>query len=110
MDKRQWVNSVCDEVEKHVGSAKTRQAYCAIKQLRGKFEARHGSVNDKDGKLITDRNKGMKRWTEYVKDLFTDNNRYEKSTLEELKRRTLPQEATEEDDGILREEVEKAIK
>ena len=110
MDKRQWVNSVCDEVEKHVGTAKTRQAYCAIKQLRGKFEARHGSVNDKDGKLITDRNKVMKRWTEYVKDLFTDNNRYEKSTLEELKRRTLPQEVTEVDDGILREEVEKAIK
>ena len=39
MDKRQWVNSRRDEIKKkHAGKAKTRQAYCAIKQLRGKFE------------------------------------------------------------------------
>ena len=47
-------------------TAKTKQAYCAVKQLTGKFKARHSSVYDKDGKLITDRNKVMKRWTEYV--------------------------------------------
>ena len=64
---------------------------------------------DKNGKILTNDKQIMGRWAEYIAELYTDNNQYGDRTLEDLRARTVREEH-EQDDSILKIEVEHAIK
>lgn len=106
-DKRRWINGKCEKVEKLIGQNKTREAYQLVRQLKGKLTNTSRAIKDRAGNVLTESKKIKDRWTEYIKDLFTDKNTYKKETLEALKGRKI---VNEEESEITLEEVERAMK
>jgi hypothetical protein len=66
-------------------------------------------TNDKNGKLLTEEDEITQRWTEYVKELFTQQHTYDVEVVSELQRRTGRCDNSGDDD-ILLDEVQSAIK
>ena len=108
-DKNCWIQDKCALVQNNFGSGKSREAYKLVKQIKGNFASQIRAVKDKNGKTLTDDKDIMSRWAEYITELYTDSNQYGVGILDELRARTV-QEEYEQDDSILKQEVEKAIK
>ena len=49
---------------------KIRDLFKKIGDLKGTFHARMGTINDKNGKNLTEAEKIKKRWQEYTEELY----------------------------------------
>ena len=97
--KEQWLGEMCEEVEllKNVDSRLMTEK---IREITGKRRtARSTIVKDKNGNILTERKEVLKRWEEYVGELYGDT-RGERPELGEI----------EQGPSILRCEVEKAVR
>ena len=65
-DKKTFLNEQCKEVEENNRMGKIRDLFKKIGDLKGTFHARMGTINDKNGKNLTEAEKIKKRWQEYV--------------------------------------------
>jgi len=50
---------------------KTRDLFKKIRDTRGIFHAKMGTINDKNGKDPTEAEELKKRWQEYTEELYT---------------------------------------
>ena len=68
----QWLNERCAEIESHHYTGQSKQMHEEIKIITGKKRKNRPSISikDKNGKLLHDKEKLLKRWKEYKGVLF----------------------------------------
>ena len=68
-DKKSFLNEQCKELEEHNRMGKTRDLLKKIRDTKGLFHAKIGSIKDKYGMDLTEANV-KKRWQEYTEELY----------------------------------------
>lgn len=69
-DKDKSMNDQCQEIEDDDRKEKTRDLFKKINQIKSTFYANAGTVKDKQGKDLTEKNYIKKRWSEYTEELY----------------------------------------
>ena len=74
-DKKAFLNDQCKEIEENNRMGKTRDLFKKIRDYKGIFHAKMGSIKDRNGRDLTEAEDIMKRWQEYTekqyKKIFT---------------------------------------
>ena len=74
-DKKAFLSDQCKEIEENNRMGKTRDLFKKIRDPRGNFHAKMGSIKDRNGMDLTEAEDIKKRWHEYTerykKDLIT---------------------------------------
>ena len=77
-NKKAFLNDQHKEIEENNRMGKTRDLFKKIRDTKGKFHAKIGSIKDKNGMDLTDADNIKKRWQEYTelykKDLHDPDN------------------------------------
>ena len=60
----------CKEIEKNNRMGKTRDRFKKIRDIKGTFHAKMGSIKDKIGMDLTEEEDIKKRWQEYTEKLY----------------------------------------
>ena len=67
-DKKAFLSNQCKEIEeKRMG--KTRDLFKKIRDTKGTFHAKMGSIKDRNGMHLTEAEDIKKRWQEYTEEL-----------------------------------------
>ena len=67
-DKKAFLSNHCKEIEENNTMGKTRDLFKKIRDTKGTFQAKMGSIKDRNGMDLTEAIK--KRWQEHIEDLF----------------------------------------
>ena len=77
-DKRVFLSDQCKEIEENNRMGKTRDLFKKIRDIKGTFQAKMGSIKDRNGMDLTEAKDIKKRWQEYTelykKDLHNPDN------------------------------------
>ena len=65
-DKKAFFNGQCKEIEENNRMGKTRDFFKKIRDTKGTFHARMGSIKDRYGMDLTEAEEVKKRWQEYT--------------------------------------------
>ena len=65
-DKKDFISVQCKEIEENNRMGKTRDLFKKIRDIKGTFHAKMGSINDRNGKDLTEAKDIKKRWQEYT--------------------------------------------
>ena len=99
-----WIKEWCQEIGDNLGKNNSKKAYQLVKDLTSSKQGRTTTIQDKNGKRLTEDMDILNRWTEYCSELY---NHKAKGDPEVLKH---PPVANTDNYPILREEVEAAVK
>ena len=69
-DKKAFLSNLCKEIEKNNRMGKTRGLFKKIKDTKGTFHAKMGSIKDRNGRDLTKAEDIKKRWQEYTEELY----------------------------------------
>ena len=69
-DKKVFLSDQCKEIEENNRMGKTRDLFKKIRDTKGIFHAKMGSIKDRNGMNLTEAEDIKKRWQEYTKDLY----------------------------------------
>ena len=73
-----FLSNQCKEIEENNRMGKTRDLFKKIRDIKGIFHAKMGSIKDRNGMDLTEAEDIKKRWQEYTelykKDLHNPNN------------------------------------
>ena len=69
-DKKTFLSSQCTEIEKNNRIGKTRDLFKKIRDTKGTFHAKMGSIKDRNGVDLTEAEDIKKRWQEYAEELY----------------------------------------
>ena len=64
-DKKAFLRDQCKEIEENDRMGKTRGLFKKIRDTRGTFHAKMGSLKDRNGMDLTEAEDIKKRWQEY---------------------------------------------
>jgi len=67
-DKKAFLSDQCKEIEENSKMGKTRDLFKKIRDTKGTFHAKMGSVKDRNGRDLTEAEDIKKRWQEYTED------------------------------------------
>ena len=73
-DKKAFLSDQCKEIEENNKMGKTRDLFKKIRDTKGTFQAKMGSIKDRNGMDLTEAEDTKKRWKEYTelyKKIFT---------------------------------------
>ena len=70
-DKKVFLSDQCKEIEENNSMGKTRDLFKKIRDTKGTFHAKMGSIKDRNGMDLTEAEDIKKRWHEYTEDLCT---------------------------------------
>ena len=65
-DKKAFLSDQCKEIEENNRMGKTRDLFKEIRDAKGTFHAKMGTIKDRNGKDLTEAEKIKKRWQEYT--------------------------------------------
>ena len=65
-DKKTFLSDQCKETEENNGMGKTRDLLKKIKDTKGTFHAKMGSIKDRNGMDLAEAEDIKKRWQEYT--------------------------------------------
>ena len=68
-DKKAFLSDQCREIEENSRMGKTRDLFKKIRDIRGTFHAKMGSIKDRNDMDLTEENV-KKRWQEYTEELY----------------------------------------
>ena len=68
-DKTAFLSDQCKEIEENNRVGKTRDLFKKIRDTKGTFHAKMGSIKDRNGMDLTEA-KDIKRWQDYTKKLY----------------------------------------
>ena len=71
-DKKAFLSDQCKEIEENNSIGKTRDLIKKIRDTRGKFHAKRGSIKDRNGMDLTEEEDIMKSWQKYTELYKTD--------------------------------------
>ena len=69
-DMKASLNEQCKEIEENNRMGKTRDLFKKIRDTKGTFHAKMGSINDRNGMDLTEAEEIKKRWQEYTEPTF----------------------------------------
>ena len=69
-DKKAFLNDQCKEIEGNNRMGKTRDLFKKIRDIKGIFHAKMGSIKDRNGMDLTEAEDIKKRWQEYTEKLY----------------------------------------
>ena len=69
-DKKAFLSDQCKEIEENNRMRKTRDLFKKIKDTKGTFQAKMGSIKDRNGMDLTEAEDIKKRWQEYTEELY----------------------------------------
>ena len=70
-DKKAFLSNQCKEIEENNRMGKTRDLFKKIRDTKGTFHARLGSIKDRNRMDLTEAEDIKKRWQEYTEELYT---------------------------------------
>ena len=65
-DKKDFLSDQCKEIEENNRMGKTRDLFKKIRDPKGTFHAKMGSIKDRNGMDLTEAEDIRKRWQEYT--------------------------------------------
>ena len=68
-DKKAFLRDQCKEIEEKNRMGKTRDLFKKIRDTKGTFHAKKGSITDRNGLDLTEAEDIKKRWQEYTEEL-----------------------------------------
>ena len=68
-DKKAFFSNQCKEIEEKNRMGKTRDLFKKIRDTKGTFHAKMGSIKDRNGMHLTEAEDIKKRWQEYTEVL-----------------------------------------
>ena len=69
-DKKVFLSDQYKEIEENNRTGKTRDLFKKIRDTRGNFHAKMGTINDRNGMDLTEAEEIKKRWQEYTEKLY----------------------------------------
>ena len=69
-DKKAFLSYQCKEMEEKIRIGKTRDRFKKIRDTKGTFHAKLGSIKDRNGMDLTEAEDIKKRWQEYTEKLY----------------------------------------
>ena len=66
-DKKAFLSDQCKEIEENNRIRKTRDLFKKIRDTKGTFHAKMGSIKDRNGMVLTEAEDIKKKWQEYTK-------------------------------------------
>ena len=69
-DKKAFLRDQCKEIEANNRMGKTRDLFKKIRDTKGTFHAKMGSIKDRNGMDLTEAEDIKKRWQEYTEELY----------------------------------------
>ena len=69
-DKKAFLRYQCKEIEENNRLGKTRDLFKKIRDTKGTFHAKMGSIKDRNGMDLTEAEDIKKRWQEYTEELY----------------------------------------
>ena len=69
-DKKPFLSDQCKEIEENNRMGKTRDLFKKIRDTKGTFHAKIGSIKDRNGMDLTEAEDIKKRWQEYTEELY----------------------------------------
>ena len=68
-DKKAFLSDQCKEIEENNRTGKTKDLIKKIRDIKGKFHVKMGTMKDRNGKDLTEAEDIKKRWQEYTEEL-----------------------------------------
>ena len=65
-DKKAFFSDQCKEIEENNRMGKTRDLFRKIRNTKGTFHAKMGTIKDRKGMVLTETEDIKKRWQEYT--------------------------------------------
>ena len=72
-DKKAFLSDQCKEIEENNRMGKTRDIFKKIRDTKGIFHAKMGTIKDRNGMDLTEAAEIKKRWQEYTEELYKNN-------------------------------------
>ena len=69
-DKKAFLSDQCKEIEESNRMGKTRDLFKKIRDTKGTFHAKMGSIKDRNDRDLTEAEESKKRWQEYTEELY----------------------------------------
>ena len=69
-DNKAFLSDHCKEIEENNRMEKTRDLFKKIRDTKGIFNAKMGSIKDRNGKDLTEAQDIKQRWQEYTEELY----------------------------------------
>ena len=69
-DKKAFLSDQCKEIEENNRLGKTRDLFKKIRDTKGTFHAKMGTIKDRNGVDLTEAEDIKKRWQEYTEELY----------------------------------------
>ena len=68
--KKAFLSYQCKEIEENNRMGKTRDLFKKIRDTKGTFHAKMGSIKDRNGMNLTEAEDIKKRWQEHTEELY----------------------------------------
>ena len=68
--KKAFLSEQCKEIEENHRMGKTSNLFKKIRDTKGKFHAKIGTIKDRNGMDLTEADDIKKRWQEYTEELY----------------------------------------
>ena len=69
-DKKAFLSDQCKAIEENNRMGKTRDLFKKIRDIKGTFHAKMGTIKDRNGMDLTEAKYIKKRWQEYTEELY----------------------------------------
>ena len=69
-DKKAFLSDQCKQIEENNRMGKTRDLFKIIRDTKGTFHLKIGSIKDRNGMDLTETEDIKKRWQEYMEELY----------------------------------------
>ena len=69
-DKKAFLSDHCKEIEENIRMGKTRDLFKKIRNTKGTFHTKMGTIKDRNGTDLTKAEDIKKRWQEYTEELY----------------------------------------
>ena len=69
-DKRAFLSDQCKEIEENNRMGKIRDLFKKIRDTKGTFHAKMGTIKDRNGMDLTDAEDIKKKWQQYTEELY----------------------------------------
>ena len=69
-EQQGFLSDQCKEIEENSRMGKTRDLFKKIRDTKGTFHTKMGSIKDRNGMELTEAEDIKKRWQEYIEELY----------------------------------------
>ena len=69
-EKKAFLSDQCKEIEENNRMGKTRDLFKKMRDIKGTFHAKMGTIKDRNSMDLTEEEDTKKRWQEYMEEIY----------------------------------------